>query len=65
MGVHRCTTLFLDLRYLVWICLAVKSKTILSLLTFPSLEKEVCFFFPLFIQHFTGKICVLLSRREP
>lgn len=45
MVVHRCGTLFLDLRRFVWMCLAVKFGTTLSLLTLPSLEKEGCFFF--------------------
>lgn len=72
MVVHRCGTLFLDLRRFVWMCLAVKFGTTLSLLTLPSVEKEGWFFFPhslsLFVPHFTGKICVLVRRdlrREP
>lgn len=72
MVVHRCGTLFLDLRRFVWMCLAVKFGTTLSLLTLPSLEKEGFFFFhhslSLFVQHFTGKICVLVRRdlrRDP
>lgn len=48
-------------------CLAVKRGTPLSLLTLPSLENGEVFSYSLslFVQHFTGKICVLVSRKEP
>lgn len=70
MALQRCGTVFLDLRYFVWIRLAVKCGTTLSLLTLPSLANEGRFFFSfyslsLFIQRSTGKICVLVSRRKP
>lgn len=44
VAVHKCGTLFLDLRYSMWLCLTVMCGTALSLLTLASEEAGLGFF---------------------